>query len=60
VTFLIHSSRGREVAGTYAEAVAKAEATAVELAQEAAHQAGAKVVSVKVDRREVTLGPWPK
>ncbi len=56
VTFLIHSSRGREVAGTYAEAVAKAEATAVELAQEAAHQAGAKVVSVKVDRREVTLG----
>jgi hypothetical protein len=26
------------------------------LAQEAVHQAGAKVISVKVDRREVSMG----
>ncbi len=56
VTFLIHSSRGREVASSFAEAVTRAEVTAVELAQEAVHQAGAEVISVKVDRREVTLG----
>jgi len=56
VTFLIHSSRGREVAGSFADAVTRAEVTAVELAQEVAHQAGAEVISVKVDRREVTMG----
>jgi hypothetical protein len=36
--------------------VARAEVTAVELAHEAAHQAGAKAISVKVDRREVAMG----
>ncbi len=56
VTFLIHSSRGRQVAGSFAEAVARAEVTAVELAQDAVHQAGARVISVKVDRREVAMG----
>jgi N-methylhydantoinase A/oxoprolinase/acetone carboxylase beta subunit len=56
VTFLIHSSRGRQVADSFDEAVARAETTAVELAHEAVHHDGAEVTSVKVDRREIILG----
>jgi N-methylhydantoinase A/oxoprolinase/acetone carboxylase beta subunit len=56
VTFLIHSARGRQAADSFAEAVAQAEAIAIELAQNAVREAGAEVSSVKVDRRQVDMG----
>jgi len=56
VTYLIHSLQGRETADSFTEAVARAEAIAVELAQEAVHHDGAEIASVKVDRQEVNMG----
>ncbi len=57
VTYLIHSPRGREQAGaSFARAVRRAEAIAVEMARKAVYRAGAKKVSVTVDRKRVELG----
>lgn len=56
VTFLIHSPQGRQAADSFAEAVAQAEAIAVELAEKAVREAGAEVSLVKVDRRQVDMG----
>ncbi len=57
VTYLIHSPRGREQAGpSFARAVMRAEAIAVEIARKFVYRAGAKAVSVKVDRKKVTMG----
>lgn len=56
VTYLVHSLRGRQVMDSFEEAIARAETLAVELAQEAVHQDGAEVASVKVDRQQVTMG----
>jgi N-methylhydantoinase A/oxoprolinase/acetone carboxylase beta subunit len=56
VVYLIHSPRGREWADPFDKAVARAEELAVELAREAVHEAGTEEASVKVDRKEVTLG----
>jgi N-methylhydantoinase A/oxoprolinase/acetone carboxylase beta subunit len=56
VIYLIHSPQGREQAGSFARAVRRAEAIAVEMARKAVYRAGARSVSVKVDRKEVILG----
>jgi N-methylhydantoinase A/oxoprolinase/acetone carboxylase beta subunit len=56
LTFLVHSPQKRESFPHFPEAVGRAEKLAVELAEEAVHQAGAEDVSVKVDRQEVILG----
>ena len=55
-TYLIHSPLGREEEQSFARAVRRAESIATQLAQKAAYRAGAKGVSVKVDRKKVTLG----
>jgi N-methylhydantoinase A/oxoprolinase/acetone carboxylase beta subunit len=56
VSYLIHSPRGRETSTSFAGAVSRGEAVAVELAEEAAWAAGAESVAVKVERQEVILG----
>lgn len=57
VTYLIHSPQGREQAGpSFARAVMQAEVIAVEMARKFVYKAGARAVSVKVDRKEVPLG----
>jgi len=57
VTYLIHSPRGREQAGaSFARAVRRAEAIAVEMARKAVYRAWAKKVSVTVDHKRVELG----
>jgi N-methylhydantoinase A/oxoprolinase/acetone carboxylase beta subunit len=56
LTFLVHTPHGREIFNHFPEAVARAEAVAVELARAAVDRAGAGAISVKVDRQEVVLG----
>jgi N-methylhydantoinase A/oxoprolinase/acetone carboxylase beta subunit len=57
VAYLIRSPRGREQAGaSFARAVMRAEAIAVEMARKFVYKAGARAVSVKVERKKVTLG----
>jgi len=56
VTYLVHSPRSREELESFEEAVVRAEELAVQQAREAVHGAGAEVISVKVDRREVVMG----
>jgi len=57
VNFLIHSPQGREKAGSsFAQAVNRAEVIATEIARKYVYRAGAKQVTVKVDRKEIFLG----
>jgi len=56
LTYLVHSPRGRQVLDSLDQAVARAEAVAVELATQAAREAGAGAIAVKVDRQCVALG----
>jgi N-methylhydantoinase A/oxoprolinase/acetone carboxylase beta subunit len=57
VAYLIHSPQGREQAGpSFDRAVMRAETIAVEMARKFVYKAGARAVSVRVDRKEVTLG----
>ncbi len=56
VAYLVHFPHGREEFTSFARAVARAEAVAVELARKAAYRAKAEAVTVKVDRKEVKMG----
>ena len=56
LSFRVHTPSGPEQYNHYPEAITHAEEIAVRLAQETVLVAGAEVVSIKVDRHEVSLG----